>query len=143
MTELVVTLSVAGILAAVAVPSFSQLIASQRAKATGSELFGAMLQTRSSAIARNASITVSQNTGGWNQGWQILDPNGNAIDNHGAAPGITITGPAAVTFRPSGRVQNGAAPMFVVTAFSGSTVSYECVSLGLNGRPYMAAAPTC
>lgn len=141
--ELAVTVSIAAILATVAVPSFSTLLAGQRAKAAASELFASLLQTRSEAIKRNSNVTASQNAGGWHTGWQVLDPNGNPIDNHGAAPGVEVTGPAAVTFRPSGRVQAAAQPVFVFKATSGPAVMYECVRLGLNGRPYMTAASTC
>jgi type IV fimbrial biogenesis protein FimT len=148
MMELTITMAIAAILATVAVPSFSNLIASQRAKAAASELFGELMRTRSEAIMRNANITVSQYSGGWNNGWYIENPAnptnvGSALDNHGALGAITVTGPATVTYRPSGRVQGTAAPMFVITTSSGSTTSYQCVSIDLNGRPYMQAASTC
>ena len=143
VTELAVTVAVAAILTTVAVPSFSSLMASQRAKSTASELYVTLMRTRSEAIMRNANIQAAPTGSAWNQGWQITDQNGNALDNHGAITGVTITGPATLTFRPSGRVQAGAAQMFVVTSTLGASVSYECVSLSLNGRPYMTAAQTC
>jgi len=148
MTELAVTVAMAAILASIAVPSFSGFIASQRAKAAASELFAELMRTRSEAIMRNANITVSQYSGGWNNGWYVENPTNptsipNALDNHGALSAVTVVGPATVTYRPSGRVQATAAPMFVITTTSGSATNHQCVSVDLNGRPYMQAAATC
>jgi len=140
MTELVVTMAVVGILATVAVPSFNALIANQRAKTYASELFATLIRTRSEAIERNANITLSPKAAGWNAGWQIFDPAGNLLEDRGAAAGVTIVGPAGVTYRPSGRLQAGAAPTFLITTTSGSTPTYQCVSADLSGRPNMRAA---
>jgi type IV fimbrial biogenesis protein FimT len=147
MVELLVTIAIATILATVAIPSFSALIASQRAKAAASELFASFLTARSDAIVRNANVTVSPLAGGWNLGgWQILDPANNVLDSHGAVPGVTITPSplgSTVTFRPSGRVLIGSTNFFVVTTVSGSTHNYQCISLNLNGRPSQQAANAC
>lgn len=146
LIELAVTISIAAILIAIAVPSFSRLAASQLAKTAASELYASLLQTRSEAIVRNANVTVSPVAGGWNAGWQILDPANaaNVLESHGAVAGATIAGPAGgVTYRPSGRVQAGVAPSFLITTVSGSSTNYQCISLNLSGRPYMQAASTC
>src|SRR5450830_671501 len=120
MIELLVVIAIAGILAALAAPSFSDLIASKRAQAVASELYVALLKARSEAVTRNANVTLSPKTGGWQNGWQILDP-ANAsrvLDDRGAASGATISGlagvsaPAGVTYQGSGRVQGNSAPSF-------------------------------
>jgi type IV fimbrial biogenesis protein FimT len=141
MVELVITITIAAILTSVAVPSFSGLIASQRAKTAASELFGSLLKARSEAIMRNANVTLSPLNGNWQTGWQILDPANaaNLLESHGAVS-VTVTGPAAgVTYRPSGRVVAGGTTPFLV----GSSTNYQCVSVNLSGRPYMKAASTC
>ena len=143
MVELLVTFSIAAILATVAVPSFSGLIASQRAKTAASELFASFLAARSDAIMRNANVTVSPLAGGWNQGWQILDPNNKVLESHGALTNVAIPQTGVVTFRPSGRVLTGSTSMFVITTTSGSSTNHQCISLNLSGRPYMTAAQTC
>ena len=145
MIEVLVALAIAGILAALAAPAFSDLIASQRAKAVASELYVTLLKARSEAVTRNANVTLSPKTGGWQGGWQILDP-ANAsrvLDDRGAASGATISGPAGVTYQGSGRVQGNSAPSFLITTTSGSTAKYQCVSVELSGRPYMKAGSTC
>jgi type IV fimbrial biogenesis protein FimT len=145
MVELLVTIAIATILTTIAVPSFSSLIASQRAKTAASELFGSLLKARSDAIALNANVTVSPLAGGWNQGWQILGPGAVVLESHGAVPGVAIatTGGAAVTYRPSGRVLTGSTASLVVTTTSGSTTNNQCISLNLSGRPSQQEAPAC
>jgi type IV fimbrial biogenesis protein FimT len=145
MIELAVTIAIAAILTTVAVPSFTGLIASQRAKTAGSELFASLLETRSEAIKRNANVTLSPLNGDWKQGWQILDPANaaNVLEFHGALSVNAVTGPAGVTYRPSGRAAAGGATLFLVTTTSGSSTINQCISLNLSGRPYMVAASTC
>ena len=143
LTELIVTVSVAAILATVAMPSFNGIIASQRAKTLASALYATLAKARSEALTLNGNVTLQPKAGGWASGWQILDPNNNVLDDYSAAAGITIAGPAAVTYRSSGRLPAGAAPMFQISTGSGATVNYQCVSVELSGRPYMAATQTC
>jgi len=143
VTEMVVTVAIAAILSVVAVPSFQGLIANQRAKTYASSLYATLAKARSKAVALNGNVTLNPAAGGWGNGWQMNDPNGNALDNAGAAQGVTIAGPAVVTYTASGRLQAGAAPVFQITTTSGVTTIYQCVSVDLGGRPYMVAASTC
>jgi type IV fimbrial biogenesis protein FimT len=144
MTELIVTVSVAAILATVAVPSFNGIIANQRAKTLASALYATLAKTRSEALTLNGNVTLQPKAGGWASGWQILDPNNNVLDDYSAASGITIVGPVGVTYRSSGRLPAGAAaPIFQISTTNGATVNYQCVSVDLGGRPYMAATQTC
>jgi type IV fimbrial biogenesis protein FimT len=145
MVELLVTIAIATILTTIAVPSFSGLIASQRAKTAASELFGSLLKARSDAIMLNANVTVSPLPGGWNQaGWQILGPGGVVLESHGAVPGVLITPTVgAVTYRPSGRVTTTSTASLLVTTTSGSTTNNQCISLNLSGRPSQQAVAAC
>ncbi len=143
LTEVIVTLSVAAILTTVAVPSFNGIIANQRAKTLASSLYATLSKTRAEALTLNGNVTLQPKAGGWASGWQMLDANNNVLDDFTTASGITIAGPAAVTYSASGRLPAGAAPMFQISTSSGSTVTYQCVSVNLSGRPYMSAAQTC
>jgi type IV fimbrial biogenesis protein FimT len=144
MVELLVTIAIATILTTIAIPSFSGLIASQRAKTAASELFSSLLQARSDAIALNANVTVVGLAGG---GWQILGPTGNVLESHGAPAGVVITlnpqTATTVTYRPSGRTLATSPTSFVITTNSGSTTNYQCISLNLSGRPSQQAANAC
>jgi type IV fimbrial biogenesis protein FimT len=147
MVELLITVAIATILTTIAVPSFSGLMASQRAKTAASELFASLLTARSNAIMLNANVTVSPLAGGWRQGWQIVGPAPAAIvlESHGAVPGVLITptGGAVVTYRPSGRVLINSTASLLVTTTSGSSTNNQCISLSLSGRPSLQEAPAC
>lgn len=71
LMELLVTITIAGILAAAAAPSFSSLISSQRVKTASFDLVAALTQTRSEAIKRNADVSMVPASGGWANGWTI------------------------------------------------------------------------
>jgi type IV fimbrial biogenesis protein FimT len=144
MTELAISVTIAAILATVAVPSFNSIIASQRARTNASALYATLAKARSEALTLNNNVTLQAKGGNWNNGWQILDPNNNVLDDYSAAPGMIIAGPVAITYRSSGRLPVGnAAPMFQISATSGNTMSYQCVSVDLSGRPYMQATQVC
>ncbi len=145
MVELMVAIVIACILAAVAAPGFTNLIASQRAKSIASELYAALSKARSEAITRNANVTLSPQAGGWQNGWQILDPANasNVLEDRSVARGATVSGPAGVTYQGAGRILAGSAPSFVITPTGGATGVYQCISIDLSGRPYMKAASSC
>ena len=144
MVELLLTVAIAAILTTVAVPAFNGIIASQRARVFASDLYATLAKARSEAVTLNGNVTLQANAGGWQSGWQILDANGNVLDNHAAAVAVTLTNPPGpVIYRPSGRLAVGAAPVFQIMTTSGSAVYNQCVSVDLSGRPYMQAAPTC
>lgn len=145
LVELMIVVAIAAILAGVAAPLFSKAIASQRAKSVSTDFYLALLKTRSEAIKRNAAVTLAPKTGGWQNGWQIVNP-ANATDileDHAAAAGTIITGPTAVVYRPSGRLMAGSAASVVITVGSGSSVTSQCVAVELNGQPYTKSGSAC
>lgn len=140
LVELMVTVSIVAILAVVAGPSFSSLIANQRVKGVAADLYVALSKARSEAIKRNANVKLSPKTANtWQAGWKILDPSDatRTLEDHAAISSATIVGPADLTYRTSGRVSGTAAPTFDITA-SGTT-SHWCVTIDLTGRPYQKA----
>ncbi|MEW5754835.1 MAG: GspH/FimT family protein [Pseudomonadota bacterium] len=142
LTEVVVTVAVAGILASLAVPSFSSSIATQRAKAASSDLYVTLSKARSEAVKRNANVTVAPKSGGWQNGWQIKDAADNVLDDRGAVSGLTVTGPASIVFRSSGRI-SGTSEMQLTIVDSGYGSAARCVSVDPSGRPYTKEGTTC
>lgn len=149
LMELIVTIVILGIIASIAMPSFSSLIANQRASVAASDLYFALVRARSEATKRNTNVTLLPKTAGatgWNNGWQIQtrDPSGAAtpliLDNHDAVKGATISGPTAVVYQSSGRVMGTSAPSFSISVNSGTPSSPRCVSADLGGRPYTKAS---
>lgn len=136
LVEAMIVVAILAILTSVALPSFSSLIANQRANVAASDLHIALIKTRSEAIKRNANVTLSPNAAGWQAGWQLLSPvDASVIDSHGVASALTIDGPANVVYGRSGRIQ-GTAPAFTITSTTISTIK-RCVLVDLSGRAYV------
>lgn len=141
MAELLIVLAIVGILTSLAAPSFSQFIKSQKIKSMATDLNASLSLARSEAVKRNKNVTLLPTTAGsWQNGWQIEDPDnvGNNIQVHSAFAGLTVTGPASVIYRSSGRISGTAAPAFNLSAAGVS--DQRCVSVDLSGRPYVKAA---
>lgn len=86
LIELMVTVSVAGILAGIAVPSFGTLMERQRTSAAISSLTTHMGLARMAAITRNRRAVLCPSTDGrhceqgtdWSRGWMLfVDDDGN------------------------------------------------------------------
>jgi type IV fimbrial biogenesis protein FimT len=141
LIELLTVIAIAAILAMVAVPSFSRLVASQRLKSAASNLQATLLVARSEGIKRNGSVCVSTSSnsctaaGSWSQGWYVTDPAANVvIGTYPAFPSLTITGPAsAVTYQSSGRVSATPSAPFKVSSPNISDI--RCVNITVTGLP--------
>jgi type IV fimbrial biogenesis protein FimT len=143
MPELLAVVAIVAILASVAAPAFSSMIASQRARSASSELYAALARARSEAIKRNTEVALVPVTPQkWQDGWSIPAP-GDAtrkLDDHPAIPGATLSGPASVVYLPNGRVKSATLPAFDI-ALSGNS-QHRCVRVDLSGRPNQTTS-TC
>ncbi len=72
LPELMITLAIAGILMAVAIPSFNISIRNSRLSAYSNDLISSMNLARTEAVKRGQQVVVRQNGGGWQNGWQIF-----------------------------------------------------------------------
>jgi type IV fimbrial biogenesis protein FimT len=109
--ELVVTISVAAILAGIAVPGFVSMGQGQRRVAEVSDLVLALNYARSEAVKQNTSTGVSVTaSGSWGNGWTVCCTlagaqvaSASALDSRAS---LTVmqgtTAPLAVTFAGSG-----------------------------------------
>jgi type IV fimbrial biogenesis protein FimT len=88
IVELMVTVAVASVLMAIAVPSFNQIVVSNRLTTQSNDMVGAISVARSEAITRNARITLCRvpnnstvcvtSAGDW-QNWVIRTAAGTVI----------------------------------------------------------------
>lgn len=90
LVELLITIVVATILVALAVPAFHNFVQNNRITAQVNELITALTLVRSEAIKRKQTITICSSsdgstcTGAWDQGWIIFtDANGNGTVDAG------------------------------------------------------------
>ena len=137
LPELMIVLAVAGILAALAVPSFQSLTQSQQAKNASFELFSSLSLARSEAIKRNANVTVAPAVAGdWGQGWTITSATGalGDIKSLSALKGVVINpGPASVIYARTGRAAPAAT--FQIDVSPVNTEIRRCIYVTLSGMP--------
>ena len=145
LPELMIVLTIMAILIAAGVPSFAEFIRNQRVKTASFDLFSSLVEARSEAIARNTAVTLTPiSTANWADGWTIryVDATSGStvtLRDQAAMPSLTITGPASLVYRGSGRLSGTATPQFSLTA-SGTTVVSRCINVDLSGRPVSKAA---
>ncbi|MDZ7595937.1 MAG: GspH/FimT family pseudopilin [Thiobacillus sp.] len=161
LLELMVVLSVAGILLAIGVPALTSLTHSSRLSSFANELISSMHLTRSEAIKRNSRAVMCPSVtgtscavnGGWHQGWLVFhDPNNNAVLDAGETVIMTrqalpsglwakSTEPTAIyiSYAPSGGTKKigGAwqAGTLTLCNESGSSNSARKVIISSTGRP--------
>ena len=137
LIELIIVITIAGVLAATAAPSFRGFIASQRVKTASFDLIAALTQTRSEAIKRNANVSMTAAGGAWKNGWTITS-GATTLGAKSVSTGLAIddlNGAAVVTFRGDGRLGSAAVKFTVNASPSLSGVTPRCVSLSLSGQP--------
>jgi type IV fimbrial biogenesis protein FimT len=143
LIELMIVLTVAGILASMAFPSFKYLAATSRTKNASSDLFLSLLRARSEAVKLNRTITLARTGAGWEEGWEIRDPDNTVLFEQGPLKGVSFkTDPsnlATIAYARSGRIQ-GTAPVFQITGKGWDNV-HRCIQADTSGRPYVKAEP--
>lgn len=73
MIELMITITLVAIVAAIAVPSFSNMISQNRLTSFSNEFVSTIALARNEALTRRAEVSISPKDGGtkWDSGWQI------------------------------------------------------------------------
>lgn len=138
LAEAMVVLALIGILLAVTVPSFVDLIATTQTKAAASDFHATLLLARSEAAKRNARTQVVAANGGWSGGWQTLDANENVIQVNNPHELVSVDATVVtLSFDGDGRLTGGGRPSFEFFAVS-ERGAYRCVQIGPAGRPYVS-----
>lgn len=153
LLELMVTVAVATILLAIAVPSFQDVIRRNRLAAATNDFLASIYYTRSEAVKEDkraimcASSDGSTCTGSWADGWiVVVDSNqNNVVDStdklvlvrEAPSSGISITGntnvASSIAYMPTGRLRafgNGT----ITIAVSGYDAKKQIV-ISSTGRP--------
>lgn len=143
LVELVVVVTIIGILAAIATPSFNESILSYQLRATANKLVSSVHLARGEAIKRNSVITLcaSSNgtscTGSWDQGWLILNGTTLLSAEQAIRAGFRVSEADAQTslsFQPTGIGSTQAT--LTVCRLTPSIGSVErVVSISATGRP--------
>lgn len=140
LIELMVVISIAAILATIALPSMRTLMLNQRVKSATLDLYASLSYARSEAITRGLSSTIGlvpNDAAGveWGQGWTVKVTGGATLKSF-ADKNLSITGPVGtLTYRSDGRMTTGQ-QTFLVKVTSGETgVKFRCVLVGASGQP--------
>ena len=136
LLELMVTLTVLGILASIALPSFGRFIRDQRVKNATFDVYASVTLARSESIKRGSDVAVNPTSAAnWALGWRVVDSAGNSIKVQDAIAGITASGPANLTYRRDGRLSGTSTPIFVLSAQGDTTIAARCIRVDPSGRP--------
>ena len=155
LIELMTTIAVAAVLAAVSIPMYTGYVRDRRVKTAAYDLTYALTLARGEALKRNASVIVSPDAGGWKFGWTVKTTGGSPITLHtqvtptyldtsnAAVSYLTIT-PATgndVTYNSSGRLASAVSSIKIASAVGSTTqVPPRCVTVELSGLPRSTAS---
>ncbi len=166
LIELIVTVAILGIMASIAVPSYSTFIIQNRQSAAYNNLVGMISMARIEAIKRSQVVTlcISSNqttcdatsATDWNNGWIVFtDMNGDGLVTSAAAagdtgdtvlrverasaPALTITSEnfgARLTIAPRGRLRTQGT--FVICDNTGNAENAKALNLWVTGLGRLA-----
>ncbi|MCU0841353.1 MAG: GspH/FimT family pseudopilin [Thiobacillaceae bacterium] len=148
--ELLVTISIAAILLAVAVPSFRDFLARNRVDSAASDFMVNLNYARSEAIRRGARVTMHNPTGArnWSNGWTMCvdtDSDGDCADEAAASVlrvGQALNAPLTLygnnnytnflSYLPTGRINNFGS--FAI-CYDAALVGAKSITISVTGRP--------
>lgn len=143
LVELLVVVAVVAILAAVAVPSYTQMIANSRVRSTAQTFHASLMRARSEALKRNRAVAVQRVGASWSNGWQVIDQtSGDVIESSTPATRVTLAEASNLTtvvYLQSGRMLSSANTLFMRFADVGDKAQDRCVAVDLSGRPSIVA----
>ncbi len=90
LIELLITIAIAGVLASIAIPNYSTLMANSRASTYANQLVSDLRYARSLAIMENNTVTICQptalgattcdnTTSTWQKGWSVVSATTNTV----------------------------------------------------------------
>jgi len=135
LIELLITITIVGILAALAVPSMQRMILAQDFRSATSDLQTDLYYARSEAIKRASNVDIVPGSADWKNGWLIrLSGGGTILRKHDAVSDqLSAISGTTITYRSDGRVTS--TPAVIVVATSNPDVQARCIRIDLSGRP--------
>ncbi len=140
LVELLTTLSVLAVVAALAAPGMRSFAAGQKVKALAYDMTGDLLLARSEALKRNVSVSLTASGTNWASGWTLTAGDENIGTRNAANESLSFSAtpsvPSVITFDVNGRVS---APSTQVRLTISSSVApgdnaKRCIQLDLSGR---------
>jgi type IV fimbrial biogenesis protein FimT len=142
LIEMMVTIAVLAILAAIAVPNYQRFVASSRMTAQANDFLASLQLARSEAVKRNAAVSMNAVGGDWAGGWEIVDADGNVLRVHPALEGeSSLNGDATtITFQSNGQAGE---TTFTLCNPDTSIAPGRDIEVGVSGRASVVKPGTC
>lgn len=139
LIELLFVLAIVGILASVAIPSFSQQMKQNRLVSNANQLQSIFKFARSEAAKRDRAIQLNENAGDWDvmMAGQV-DPLQKFRPTHRS---ISVAGLADLTIASTGEVA-GAGNNYLITDGDNDTPDY-CLSILVSGQSSLRQTNAC
>lgn len=135
LIELMITVTIVGVLAKLAVPAMQQMILAENVRSATGDLQTALYFTRSEAIKRASNVDMVPSSNDWKNGWVVqLSGGGTVLRKHDAVGSqLSAMAGSTITYRSDGRVTS--TPATIVVTTSNTSVQARCIKLDLSGRP--------
>jgi|SRR5690554_440615 type IV fimbrial biogenesis protein FimT len=119
LVELMVTVSVAAILMAIALPSFQNSSRNNAVRATTNDLISTINLARQQSMSMRTEVEVAPEAGGWSNGWKIEFAGNSAGEDATFTPSrnVTVTrsgGGGSLVFRSRGGLVGGGGIEFTI-----------------------------
>jgi len=148
LIELMIAVTIVGVLTAIAFPSFQQAYHNQQVKTTVSDAHISLLLARSEAIKRNANVDIVGIAGGWQVQLasdstpfktvsdmpSIITFECNTDANDLTAASVACPAPV-ITYTRTGRISSFIELRFYVS--TNNNIVMRCLTTSLSGRPYV------
>lgn len=154
LIELMVVITIVGVLALFALPEMGNLIKNNRIKDASLNLYTSLTLARSEAIKRNVNtVSMIAAAGGWQNGWTVkcVDSGGSCGgadivigSSEAVDPSITLStfdaigNPAAVTtvtYNRDGRIASNPIQFRLTAGTNNKSAFMRCVFVDASGRP--------
>lgn len=114
LIELMTTIAIVAIVAAIAVPSFNNMILNNRLSAFANDMISSISAARNEAISTRRSVAIKANSGDWSEGWTVIvdinsdgvfdtsDETVKAVESYSSALRESGTSPSNLVFNSKG-----------------------------------------
>ncbi len=138
LMELLVVVAIVGILASVAVPSFSQQIKNNRLVSSANQLQSVFKFARGEAAKRKKAIQLKHDQGNWEV--SLVEKPEVILQQFTATEGVTVKHLATIKINKTGEVSGDVTP-YVITDDVDETTDY-CFNVLVSGQSYLTKKTT-
>lgn len=133
LVELMITVVIIGVLATLALPSFSEFIERSNLKSSAESVLNALQLARAEAVRRNELVTFTLGIGGGSTSWQVTDAAGATVqESRGSGEGgagvtadVTPEAATTVVFNGFGRAVGAGRINRIVFGSPGTTLAVQ------------------